>query len=329
MFEVDIIIPFHREIDDFLLEAIASAEQSEGIIPRVILVNDTPRNLDATYFLQQRGYDVLSSSGGGFSECLNLAVQFSSSQFVAQLNSDDLHHPKRLLRQIELMLDLESDLSITRLNKFGGNRSHFELSGKQPRFFFDKSLLLLGSYGANSSAVFKRNFLRGKSWESTKMADWKFAFDNYPTNVAYLDEPLYYYRMHPKQVSRIDSSTPDWLEKSWRLEIVKILDTDVIASNALIKAIALPGKLPNLHERDFVQIYQIFELLLMKCKDENELYQKDFAALLIRRLLIAAANNRRWQEVIRFSQLFGKIPFAQEILRIAMEFSLYSRVARR
>jgi hypothetical protein len=161
------------------------------------------------------------------------------------------------------------------------------------------------------------------------MADWKFAFDNYPTNVAYLDEPLYYYRMHPKQVSRIDSSTPDWLEKSWRLEIVKILDTDVIASNALIKAIALPGKLPNLHERDFVQIYQIFELLLMKCKDENELYQKDFAALLIRRLLIAAANNRRWQEVIRFSQLFGKIPFAQEILRIAMEFSLYSRVARR
>jgi glycosyltransferase involved in cell wall biosynthesis len=328
MLDVDVIIPFHRDIDSYLLEAISSVEQSVGVNPRIILINDRPSNTNATQFLKQKGYEVLTSNGGGYSECLNLGVQNSSSQYVAQLNSDDLHDPKRLIKQIKLMSDSNLDVSIARLKKFGNKKKHFELSGKQPSFFYDKTLLFLGAYGANASAVFHRKFLANKLWESVDMCDWKFAFDNYPNKIAYVDEQLYLYRMHPKQISRIMTQTPDWLKKCWRDKFTEYLDKELVISQELIEAIALPGKLPILSHEDFFTMIEIFDSLNNKNSNQNRQYQKDFRSLLVRRLVIAIAKNRKGAKISKFAKLFGGRNIAAEMCKMSAEIARYSRQAR-
>ena len=60
MKKVDVIIPFHRPVDKFLIEAIESVKNSKGVLARPILVNNNIFDSDSTKILKQMGLNSLN-----------------------------------------------------------------------------------------------------------------------------------------------------------------------------------------------------------------------------------------------------------------------------
>ena len=329
MFEVDVIIPFHRGLDEYLLKAIESAENSEGVKVRLLLVNDRKRDVEATSYLRSMGYLVLDSNELGYSECLNLAVSSSNSKYVAQLNSDDLHHPRRLQRQIELMRRLETPISLCRLQKFEGNRTNFELSGKQPREIYSKALLLLGAYGANASVIFQREFLSGKVWKPVSMCDWYFAFEYYPESIAFLDEKLYFYRMHFDQLSRKPTKSPAWMTSFWESQYLLNCEIRNPIPNAVIDSISFPASLRKLNHDHYKIMQDIFANLLIQVEHYPEKFRHDFINLLARRYLISALSTRQLINLKDFSKLLGSLNLSSEFIKMSYEYTLNMGSVRR
>jgi glycosyltransferase involved in cell wall biosynthesis len=325
MNKVDVIIPFHRGVDRYLLAAITSTEASVGILPNIILVNDRPEDTSATTFLRRAGYQTYVSNGGGYVECLNLGIQYSESRFVAQLNSDDLQHPTRIGKQIQL-IEEGADLSLTKLSKFGGFGRNFQLSGKQPSNLYEKSQLLLGAYGANSSLVARRDFFEGKEYLSTLMSDWKFAFDHYPANVPLLNQPFYYYRMHKAQVSRTQTVLPEWLDDTWRRHFNM---PAMNISTSLIIALSLPAMKQELQPQDFKVMHQVFFHLLNQLGQCPGQYISQYRRILMRRLIIAALRNRQLFSIMNFSDIFSMNSLLREMGTFGIELGVGGKFARK
>ena len=248
---VDLIIPFHRPIDGYLIDAIDSAKNSKGVSVRIVLINDRKENYESTNILKKMGYEVYQVDHFGYSGCLNEGISRSSGDFIAILNSDDLQTPTRLKLQISAMLTDGTGISIARLKKFGGGFFSYDLTGPQPKFEYDSKLLLLGAFGANASLVMSRQFLRNKVFENVPMADWKFAFEHYRDSISFIDQELYLYRMHSRQISRRLNIRPEWLYESWRRSFATISSAKL--SNRAIQAIATPGLRSKLNTSEYSQ----------------------------------------------------------------------------
>jgi hypothetical protein len=111
--------------------------------------------------------------------------------------------------------------------------------------------------------------------------------------------------------------------------MMKELGRELSASKSLVEAISLPGRLPILQRKDFKEMHEVFEYLMLKNISKNVDYIKGYNSLLMRRLIIAAAKNGQWQEIAKFTGLFGRPALVKEICKMGVEFSRYYRVARR
>ena len=65
MHEIDLIIPFHRPIDSYLLGAIESAQNSAGVLVNLLLINDRAENSDSSRALRKMGHRVIDSEKVG------------------------------------------------------------------------------------------------------------------------------------------------------------------------------------------------------------------------------------------------------------------------
>ena len=285
MFEIDIIIPFHRPVDRFLMSAIESAQSSLSVSVNIILINDRESNRNSTLELRKKGYTVIQSNNSGYAECLNLGIRNSNSAYIGILNSDDLQSPQRLSKQIGLMKSEGTSISICRLRKFTRRRRIFELSGRQLKGKFHKLQLLLGAYGANASLVQVRDINRINYFSNVEMSDWEYAFKFYPENISFLDEELYWYRMHPNQITRRKQESPKWLFSEWSNLFATIVKQKV--SNRIIEACCRPNMLTKIEPSEMqLFLYTLNEirsnLLAMGLNNENEINQ-----LILRRYVFA------------------------------------------
>jgi glycosyltransferase involved in cell wall biosynthesis len=99
---VDVIIPFHR-VDEFLNQAIDSAQSSQGVRVRVIAINDSGQSVDRAA-LGLRGTDILTKSKSkGYLGALSTGFEACQSEYIAFLDSDDLQDSDRLFEQISCM----------------------------------------------------------------------------------------------------------------------------------------------------------------------------------------------------------------------------------
>ena len=118
--KLDVLLPFHR-IDKYFYEALNSLKKSTVPL-RVIMINDSVNqnfrlNLHSTTNL----WLTYCNTGGniGYGNALKIGTNYIENPFVALMNSDDLIHPDRFKKQLEIIN--EFDIVISNLRKIGSN----------------------------------------------------------------------------------------------------------------------------------------------------------------------------------------------------------------
>lgn len=201
--DVDVILPFHR-VDRFLFEAIDSVRNQVGVRTRIIGVDDIVGR-SGTFVGQTSLFDELVMTGGGegYGAALTVATESVEAEFVALMNSDDLIHPTRLVRQV--MKLQRADVCVTGVERISrSGRTLRSVVGQPDWNRFDPRYLLLGPYAADASWCARTEWWRQTFRpDALPMLDWRLAMNSLDrASVAVISDRLYSYRKHPNQVSR-------------------------------------------------------------------------------------------------------------------------------
>ena len=111
--KVSVIIPFFKRVD-WLIEAVQSVLDQTYKDVEIIVVNDGS-NEDITEFLKLYGDKIIYifKENGGAASARNVGLNFSSGDYIAFLDSDDVWLPDKLEKQISFMEDINAVWSHT------------------------------------------------------------------------------------------------------------------------------------------------------------------------------------------------------------------------
>jgi glycosyltransferase involved in cell wall biosynthesis len=218
---IDVLLPFHK-VDKFLFEAIDSVAQSLYVDTRLILIDD---RIDQSFHLKLNNFglknvEYISTGGGsGYGRALEVGSLCIQNKFVGLMNSDDLISPLRFHKQILALQNSEVSFSRLASINFRG-KSISGLGGELRNTSYNPFFLLFGSYGANASMTFHKEWWSRFSFFDDKSAlDWRIGIKSFhKSKIGFLNEDLYYYRKHKSQYTK----SPDSIAKlqplynSWR-----------------------------------------------------------------------------------------------------------------
>jgi hypothetical protein len=219
---VDVILPFHRT-DHLFREALSSLSRSNGVSLRLILVDDSiQQKFDLSQIRDHFGKIEYVRTGGGlgYGKALQFGTSFVESDAVGLFNSDDLVDPFRFKYQIESLANFE--LSITGMQRISENgKKGVSLSGDLYSRTYDPIYLSLGSYGANSTWLARRDWWEKNAFfDTNECLDWRIALGSFnKTRIHWNPNKLYHYRKHKDQVTaqkKIESSRMEPVYKSWK-----------------------------------------------------------------------------------------------------------------
>ena len=216
MIRVSILLPFH--VDDTLLhQAIGSTILAMNKDDELLLINTSGSNFSNYY--RQNNITVIDAPKYDYISALSLGISRASGEFIALMNSDDLIAVSRFDKQVEMLERHKSDLVFSGIQKFTGrNRRIFPILGDFSGNEYWPGMLLLGSYGANASWLFRRTWANDQELFSSKLdtSDWTTALRVLPdTKISYLPEKLYFYRMHRNQITRTRPEMHITLWETW------------------------------------------------------------------------------------------------------------------
>lgn len=300
MSTVDVVIPFHRD-DSYLCEAVRSALNSKNVKIRIIAIDNRLMNSPIPVCLKDPRIINVACAEPGYAAALNSSLPHLKSEFIAFLNSDDLHSPERLRIQIDSLCESESDVSICGIQKFSEKSQVKKKMGDIRVQEFYQQLLLLGFHYTNASWVIKRSVLpQGFHWRidiDHTFADWMF-FSDYllkeNIKVNFVNSPLYFQRVHAGQISKqvfseTDSSVMDrWMELANKIHLRPI-------NTRIWKFLIIPWQLPPVGLKDapaFIFTLANFRSRFLKLYEssfgyqEFKYYRRAVTSLLFRRALI-------------------------------------------
>lgn len=213
-YSIDVILPFHR-IDHFLAESIENLKNAKGVDLRIIAVNDSNKKVDKKQ-LKLREQDVLISNlGKGAKAALSLGVNISTAQYIGFQDSDDYSHLNRFERQIDKLLDTNSEIVSCGILKFRSKLIKIpDPFGPLPDTKNPRDLLILGAHGADATIVGDREVIQ-KYWnqknEFAQMIDYGWLLKiNREIRVTRIKKKMYFYRTHKKQFSRTINIENEW-----------------------------------------------------------------------------------------------------------------------
>jgi glycosyltransferase involved in cell wall biosynthesis len=152
---------------------------------------------------------IVESPIPGYANAIKRGLECVDSPFVAFQDSDDLTNPYRLASQIDKLTSENADICNCLMVKIDNLNSICTLQPPDLTRCSDKSLvLLLGSFGANSTWVMRRELLDSDRLfdYSAQALDWNSALKNFPTlKIVTVNRIGYFYRMHDEQMTRADS----------------------------------------------------------------------------------------------------------------------------
>ena len=217
--KVSVIIPcFNKE--KFVGKAIESVLAQVYTDYEIIVINDGSTD-DSQRVLQNYSSRIIilkhqNCCNKGQSCSLNLALNFSNSEYISILDADDLFLPNKLKVLVDF-LDLNESVYVVYSNGFAIDENGnilYNIYKLNHREISDPNNLLLDCYILPTNGVFRRRLLAqsGLFDESLRAAqDHDFAlrlFEN--SRVAYIDEPLFMYRRHANSIS-FKSAKTRWI----------------------------------------------------------------------------------------------------------------------
>jgi len=209
---IDVILPFHRS-DIFLKLALNSVNQSVGVRANLILIDDRSE-------YQELSFDTTVRTGGlGYAAAINAARPFLRSKFCALMNSDDLVHPQRFIKQVAALQKSGKSISVTRMRKFKNSNCPIFMLGGNPRFDkFNKEAQLITSFYSNASWLMSTDFWTsiGDIEDFGNGSDWAWGVKLFDKTVPFIHpEVLYFYRSHKNQTTQNENTLDPQLAVIW------------------------------------------------------------------------------------------------------------------
>lgn len=227
----------------------------------------------------------------GLSEARNRAIENSSGEYLAWLDSDDVSLPQRLLRQVAL-LDGKADLGLcgTWVRTLGLRQEQVWQYPSDPAFvrgrmLFDNpiatsAVMLRRSCLAAPALRFNTNFALAEDYEL-----WECLSRNY--KVSNVSEVLTFYRIHSDQITTIKSEHQQsavWAIQAKLLQNLQIYPT--VAEKALHLDIGV-GWL-YLADKERLEFTEAWLVKLAEANDRLQVFPKDgFRRVLAERWFLA------------------------------------------
>jgi glycosyltransferase involved in cell wall biosynthesis len=312
---VDVIIAFHRD-DDFLCEAVQSALDSKNVSLRIIAVDNRLIDSALPICLRDPRIQLVTCTEQGYATALNSALPYLQSEFIAFLNSDDLHSPERLRIQIDALRESKGHVSICNIKKFSEESQVRKNLGDIRVQTFYPQLLLLGFHFTNATWVIKRSVLpQDCYWRpdiNHTFADWIF-FSDYllkeDISVIFLNSPMYFQRVHAGQISKKISIETNLSIKEYWMELAKKVNLESINTKFWANLI-IPWQLPPVGLKKAPAF--LCALIIVRSKlvnlfpdnpdyQEFKVYKKDVTNLLFRRALIGLMG-KSLRKILKFTR---------------------------
>ena len=220
--DLDVIMPFHRG-DEFLYEAVKSLVANTAVNFRLIAVDDRIDQGEdlSRIFSQVKNLELVKTPGGsGYGQALKIGSEYVRADSCALMNSDDVVHPERFIKQLKVLNDAELVVAkMQRIDKKGKRIP--SLSGSITSHTYDPCFLLFGSYGADATWCMRSSWWKENAFFDThECLDWRIGMQTFGNStIKLLNEKLYFYRKHNQQVTAntsIDSKLFDPVYLQWR-----------------------------------------------------------------------------------------------------------------
>jgi len=209
---IDVILPFHRS-DLFLKRAMNSINQSIGVQINLILIDDRPE-------YEETNIDITMRTGGvGYTSAIIAARPFLRSKFCALMNSDDLVHPQRFIKQVTALQKSGKNISVTRMRKFKNSNFPIFMLGGNPRLDkFKREAQLVTSFYSNASWLMSTDY-----WTSIDEiedfgngSDWAWGVKLFDKTDPFVHpDVLYFYRSHKNQSTKSENALDPQLAVIW------------------------------------------------------------------------------------------------------------------
>jgi hypothetical protein len=103
--EISVVLPF-RDASEFLEEALFSLQAQDWTDFEAVLVDDASidgsADLARRFAAADKRFRIVPSAGEGIAAALNTGLRSARGRWVARLDADDVCHPARLSKQLEL-----------------------------------------------------------------------------------------------------------------------------------------------------------------------------------------------------------------------------------
>jgi glycosyltransferase involved in cell wall biosynthesis len=317
MFEVDVLIPFHRN-DELVRAAVQSAHLSSNVALRIIAVNDTHEEITARDLGLKELDLLIRTTSRGYLNAMRTAVENSTAEFVCFLDSDDLISKNKIYDQINHLIAHNFDFiscDMATIDVNGSVRRPREIFGKVPLSIDPRALWLIGSHGADSTLMCRGPLLRS-TWDShskfaAHFADYGWALSLSDSVVlGHLPVAHYFYRSHPNQISRDASLGQSWAEihKLWVENFFKCfpgIERQFEISENIAISLAFPAALKRLRRGERKVLKIMISSILFEISKQEGNDQRSWKRTLYRRGFIATRGLtfRYWLESIPLAVL--------------------------
>ena len=207
---VSIIIPSYNHVD-YIEKSIRSVFEQTYKKTELIVIDDGSSDGSCGLLLKLKkelGFTLIMQKNAGVCATLNRGIQqYSKGKLLCILGSDDYFHPLKLEKQVKaLQNNLRSEFCFTQALEFDSD------TGKELRLFPKKDFsgnvlnkVILRQPYAAGSIMFSRSLYDkvGGFDSSLKYEDWDFSIRCAAiTEFSSVNEPLFYYRSHEKNIMK-------------------------------------------------------------------------------------------------------------------------------
>ena len=284
MQKICVLLPFHRD-DELLQSAVNSIFDSREIDPDLLLIDDRKTknelNLRVPHGLSYRLIE--NTLNHGYGNALRMSFNNLEHDYVALMNSDDLISPYRFIKQIKSLNN--ADLSITKMRRMSNGRIYRSLTGSTNFNQYTTDFLIFGAYGADATWTMRRNWWEKQTLDNRECLDWRIALKSFQsTKIAFVDEELYFYRKHSKQLNYAKMSQEDLhaIYTDWNCFLMK--KNFPSASLEVFKFFAMPWMRSPI--RNIEEILEWSEKYILHAENFDKITKNIFLKFLRRRFAV-------------------------------------------
>lgn len=200
---VTICIPFYNA-QSTLLDAVRSVFAQTHKSWELILIDDgsTDHSLELAQSINDPRVTVYSDGDNRkLAGRLNQVVHLAKYDFIARMDADDMMSPTRIEKQLDLLNSNPNvDLISTGLCSLSNENEALSIRCVTSRHLIKSDALLSGNSGIVHASLlgrrtwFERNPYKENMLKSQDTNLWVRAYAKNDLNVAFISEPLYYYR---------------------------------------------------------------------------------------------------------------------------------------